>query len=125
MMDRMTNALQQALQEAQSKAVEQSNQFIEPLHILNALIEPQGNLLRLAGVDVNTLRQKVAEKLKTLPQVSGAAAGDVKISNKTAQVLNLMDKQSKEMGDSYIASELFFLALLEIADIAASFSSFA
>jgi len=61
----------------------------------------------------------VAEKLKTLPQVSGAAAGDVKISNKTAQVLNLMDKQSKEMGDSYIASELFFLALLEIADIAA------
>ncbi len=119
MMDRMTNALQQALQAAQSKAVENSNQFIEPLHILDALIEPQGNLLRLAGVDVNTLRQKVAEKLKTLPQVSGAAAGDVKISNKTAQVLNLMDKQSKEMGDSYIASELFFLALLEIADIAA------
>ena len=119
MMDRMTNALQQALQEAQSKAVENSNQFIEPLHILEALIEPQGNLLRLAGVDVNTLRQKVGEKLKTLPQVSGAAAGDVKISNKTAQVLNLMDKQSKEMGDSYIASELFFLALLEIADIAA------
>ncbi|SIO06701.1 ATP-dependent Clp protease ATP-binding subunit ClpB [Sulfurivirga caldicuralii] len=119
MMDRMTNALQQALQDAQSKAVENSNQFIEPLHILDALIEPQGNLLRLAGVDVNTLRQKVAEKLKTLPQVSGAAAGDVKISNKTAQVLNLMDKQSKEMGDSYIASELFFLALLEVADIAA------
>jgi ATP-dependent Clp protease ATP-binding subunit ClpB len=73
----------------------------------------------LAGIDIQTLREKVVEKLKTLPQVSGAAAGDVKISNKTAQVLNLMDKQSKEMGDSYIASELFFLALLEIADIAA------
>ncbi len=118
MMDRMTNQLQQALSEAQSKAVEQSNQFIEPLHMLNALLEPQGNLLRLAGVDVQGLKQKVAEKLKTLPQVSGAAAGDVKISNKTAQILNLMDKQSKELGDSYIASELFFPALLEIADIA-------
>lgn len=119
MMDRMTNQLQQALSEAQSKAVEQSNQFIEPLHILNALLEPQGNLLRLGGVDVQALKQKVAKKLKTLPQVSGAAAGDVKISNKTAQVLNLMDKQAKELGDSYIASELFFPALLEIADIAA------
>ena len=119
MMDRMTNTLQQALQEAQSKAVEQSNQFIEPLHLLAALIEPQANMLRLAGVDIQKLKQAVAEKLKTLPQVSGAAAGDVKISNKTAQVLNLMDKQSKELGDSYIASELFFLALLEIADLAA------
>ncbi|HIQ40363.1 MAG TPA: ATP-dependent chaperone ClpB [Sulfurivirga caldicuralii] len=119
MMDRMTNTLQQALADAQSKAVEQSNQFIEPLHILASLIEPQQNMLRLAGVDIQKLKQAVAEKLKTLPQVSGAAAGDVKLSNKAAQVLNLMDKQSKELGDSYIASELFFLALLEIADAAA------
>ena len=119
MMDRMTNTLQQALSEAQSKAVEQSNQFIEPLHLLAALIEPQANMLRLAGVDIQKLKEAVAEKLKTLPQVSGAAAADVKISNKTAQVLNLMDRQSKEMGDSYIASELFFPALLEIADLAA------
>ncbi len=118
MMDRMTNQLQQALSEAQSAAVERGNQFIEPLHVLSALLEPQGNLLRLAGVDVQALRRQVAEKLKALPQVSGAAAGDVKISNKTAQVLNLMDRQSKELGDSYIASELFFPALLEISDVA-------
>ena len=119
MMDRMTNQLQQALSEAQSRAVELGNQFIEPLHILSALLDHQGNLLRLAGVDVQSLRQQVEEKLKTLPQVSGAAAGDIKISNKTAQILNLMDRDARQRGDAYIASELFFPALLEVSDVAA------
>ena len=78
MMDKFTTQFQSALAQAQSLAVSNDNQFIEPLHILAALLPDQGHLLRLAGVDVNALNQAVQVKLKTLPQVSGTA-GDVQI----------------------------------------------
>ena len=117
MIDKFTHAFQKALADAQSLAVNQSNQFIEPLHILAALREPQAALLRLAGVDVVKLKQEVEKKLETLPKVSGA--GDVQISQQTNRVLMAMDKLAQEKGDAYIASELFFLALLDTNDVAA------
>lgn len=115
MMDKFTTQFQSALAQAQSLAVSNDNQFIEPLHILAALLPDQGHLLRLAGVDVNALNQAVQVKLKTLPQVSGTA-GDVQISRQTGAILNLMEKQAQKNKDAYISSELFFQAALESKD---------
>jgi ATP-dependent Clp protease ATP-binding subunit ClpB len=115
MMDKFTTQFQSALAQAQSLAVTNDNQFIEPLHLLAALLPDQGHLLRLAGVDVNALNQSVQAKLKTLPQVSGAS-GDVQISRQTGAILNLMEKQAQKNKDAYISSELFFQAALESKD---------
>ncbi len=115
MMDKFTTQFQSALAQAQSLAVSNDNQFIEPLHILAALLPDQGHLLRLAGVDVNALNQSAQAKLKTLPQVSGAG-GDVQISRQTGAILNLMEKQAQKNKDAYISSELFFQAALESKD---------
>ncbi|UQB43062.1 ATP-dependent chaperone ClpB [Thiomicrospira microaerophila] len=115
MMDKFTTQFQAVLAQAQSLANSQDNQFIEPMHILASLLPEQGHLLRLAGVDVNSLNQTLQTKLKTLPQVSGTG-GDVQISRQTGAILNLMEKQAQKNGDSYISSELFFKAALESKD---------
>jgi len=119
MMDKFTTQFQSVLGQAQSIAVGQDNQFIEPVHILAALVEEQSQLLQLAQINVAGLRQAVQQKLTTLPKVSGAA-GDVQLSQKSAQIINLMDKAAQKNGDAYIASELFFIAALESNDIVAS-----
>jgi len=118
MMDKFTTQFQSVLGKAQSIAVGQDNQFIEPVHILAALIEEQSQLLQLAQVNVSALRTAVQAKLQTQPKVSGSA-GDVQLSQKSAQILNLMDKAAQKQGDAYIASELFFVAALESNDTVA------
>ena len=118
MMDKFTSQFQSVLSKAQSIAVGQDNQFIEPVHILAALIEEQAQLLELAQINVANLRSAVQEKLKTQPKVSGTS-GDVQLSQKSAQLLNLMDKAAQKQGDAYIASELFFTAALESNDVVA------
>ena len=118
MMDKFTTQFQSVLSKAQSIAVGQDNQFIEPVHILAALLEEQSQLLQLAQVNVSALRTAVQAKLQTLPKVSGNA-GDVQLSQKSGQILNLMDKASQKQGDAYIASELFFVAALESSDTVA------
>ena len=119
MMDKFTTQFQSVLGQAQSIAVGQDNQYIEPVHILSALIEESGNLLQLSHVNVPLLKQSVAEKISSLPKVSGAG-GNVQLSQASASILNLMDKQAQKNGDAYIASELFYLALLESSDYAAT-----
>jgi len=118
-MDKFTTQFQTVLGQAQSLAVGNDNQFIEPIHILSALIDESGNLLQLANVNVPLLKQSLTEKVLSLPKVSGAG-GNVQLSQQSANVLNLMDKQAQKNGDSYIASELFYPALLETSDTAAS-----
>ena len=115
MMDKFTTQFQSALAQAQSLAVTNDNQFIEPIHILAAILPEQGHLLRLAGVDVNALNQAVQTKLKNLPQVSGTG-GDVQLSRQSGSILNLMEKQAQKNGDAYISSELFLQAALESKD---------
>ena len=115
MMDKFTTQFQSALTQAQSLAVSQDNQFIEPLHILASLSQEQAHLLRLAGVDVNALNLAVQNKLKTLPQVSGTG-GEVQLSRQSGAILNLMERQAQKNGDAYISSELFFQAALESKD---------
>ncbi|MDQ7016772.1 MAG: ATP-dependent chaperone ClpB [Gammaproteobacteria bacterium] len=120
--DKFTNNFQLALSDAQSLAVGQDHQFIEPLHLLQALLEQQNGtvvpLLRSAGVDLVLLKTQLNQALQRLPQVSGAA-GDLHISNDLSRLFNVMDKLAQRRGDDFISSELFLLAALEGGALAA------
>ncbi len=118
MMDKFTTQFQSILGEAQTLAISHDNQFIDPVHILSALVGEQSSLLQLAQVNVPLLSQSLAEKVTSLPKVSGGQ-GNVQLSQTSAGLLNLMEKQAQQRGDAYIASELFFVALLDSSDIAA------
>lgn len=114
--DKLTNQFQLALSEAQSKAIGQDNQFIEPVHVLSAMLEQAnsgvGHLLANSGVDLNQLNSQCRDLLARLPSVQGSA-GDVHPSNDLVRVFNLADKNAQKRGDDFISSELFVLALLE------------
>ncbi len=115
-MDKLTSKFQLALQEAQSLAVGRDHQFIEPEHVLLALLDQEGgtvrHLLTQADVNVAKLRSALGEALDRLPSVQGAP-GEVHVSNDLARVLNITDKLAQQRGDQYISSELFVLALVE------------
>jgi len=115
-MDKLTSSFQAALADAQSLAVGRDNQFIEPTHLLLAMLDAQGGgvrpLLIKAGVDVTRLRSLLSATLDGLPKVEGTA-GDVQVSNDLAKLLNVTDKLAQKRGDQYIASELFVLAAFE------------
>ncbi|NEX16631.1 MAG: ATP-dependent chaperone ClpB [Halochromatium sp.] len=115
-MDKLTSKFQMALADAQSLAVGRDNQFIEPVHLMVALLDQDGgtvrHLLAQADVSVNRLRSALGEALERLPQVSGAG-GDVTVSNALGKLLNLTDKLAQSRNDQYISSELFVLAALE------------
>ncbi|MGD8742910.1 MAG: ATP-dependent chaperone ClpB [Granulosicoccaceae bacterium] len=115
-MDKLTSKFQMALADAQSLAVGRDHQFIEPLHLMLALLDQEGgttrHLLTQAGVNVNLLRSQLGEGLDRLPQVQGAG-GDIHVSNELGRLLNLCDKFAQQRKDQYISSELFVLAALE------------
>ncbi len=115
-MDKLTNNFQLALSDAQSRAVGQDHQFIEPLHLMQVLLEqPQGTVLQLlknSGVDLTALKSSLAQALQRLSKVSGAG-GDVHVSNDLNRIFNLMDKLAQQRGDDFISSELFLLAALD------------
>ncbi|NKJ21443.1 ATP-dependent Clp protease ATP-binding subunit ClpB [Dyella sp. SG609] len=115
-MDKLTSRFQQALADAQSMAVGRDNNMLEPVHVMAALLDQQGDttapLLTQAQVNVPTLRQRVGEALDRLPRVKGDE-GNVHIGNDLTRLLNLTDKLAQQRGDQFIASELFVLAALE------------
>ena len=115
-MDKLTSKFQLALADAQSLAVGRDHQFIEPVHLMAALLEQDGGtapgLLSKAGVNLNLLRSRLGEALDRLSAVDGAG-GDVHISNDLGKLLNLTDKLAQKRGDAYISSELFILAALQ------------
>lgn len=115
-MDKLTNQLQSALADAQSLALGKDHNFIEPVHLLAALLEQQGGsvrpLLQKAGADIAGLGTAVAAAVDALPTVSGSS-GDIAISNDLGRVLNVTDKLAQQSGDAYISSELVLLAMLE------------
>jgi ATP-dependent Clp protease ATP-binding subunit ClpB len=116
-MDKLTNKFQMALADAQSLAVGRDNAYIEPVHVLLALLDQQGGsarpLLSAAGVDVNGLRAALGQALERLPQVQGASTGEVHLSADVARQLNIADKLAQQRKDQYISSELYLLAALE------------
>ncbi len=115
-MDRLTSKFQMALADAQSLAVGRDHQFIEPAHLLTALLDQEGgtvrHLLAQSDVNVNQLRSALGEALDRLPSVQGAA-GDVHISNELNRLLNQTDKLAQQRKDQYISSELYVLAAVE------------
>jgi len=115
-MDKLTSAFQSAFADAQSLAVGRDNQFIEPAHLLLAMIDASGGsvrpLLMKAGADVNRLRTQLMSVLDALPKVQGVA-GDVQVGNDLGRLLNVTDKLAQQRGDQYISSELFVLAAFE------------
>jgi ATP-dependent Clp protease ATP-binding subunit ClpB len=114
--DKLTTKFQQALQEAQSIAVGHDNQFIEPQHLLLALLEQEDgstvSLLQRAGVNVAGLKSALQKAIEALPQVQGTG-GEVQIGRDLANLLNLTDREAQKRGDPYIATEMFLLALTE------------
>ncbi len=116
-MDKLTSKFQLALADAQSLAVGREHQFIEPVHLLAALLEQDGGavagVLTKAGVNMNRLRSSLGQALDRVPSVQGGAAGEVHVSNDLSRLLNVTDKLAQERGDAYISSELFVLAALQ------------
>lgn len=115
-MDKLTSKFQAALADAQSLALGRDNGFIEPEHLMKALIEQQGGtckpLLIKAGVNLPQFKKLVDDALNRLAKVSGMG-GDIHVSNALGRLLNLTDKLAQQRQDDYISSELFVLAAMQ------------
>ncbi|MEZ5533395.1 MAG: ATP-dependent chaperone ClpB [Steroidobacteraceae bacterium] len=115
-MDKLTSKFQAALADAQSIALGADNGFIEPVHVLQALLDQQGGtvrpLLLKAGANVARLRADIGAAIERLPKVEGTP-GEIHVSNDLARLLNVTDKLAQKRGDQYISSELYVLAAFE------------
>src|SRR5688500_9102217 len=113
--DKFTTKLQEALAQAQSNALGQDHQYIEPQHLLAVLAEDAGiaGLLAKAGGNLAALKKGLAEQISRLPKVEGTP-GEVHISRDLASMLNVADKEAQKRGDQYIASEMFLLAAVPL-----------
>jgi len=114
--DKLTTKFQQALADAQSIAVRNDHPYIEPAHVLSALLADSesgaGSLLARAGVAINRLQPALDAIVKGLPQVKGGD-GNIQVSRDLQSVFTRVDKEAAKRGDTYIPSELFLLALSE------------
>jgi ATP-dependent Clp protease ATP-binding subunit ClpB len=112
--DKFTTKFQQAFADAQSLAVGADNQYIEPQHLLLALLnQPDGgtsSLLSRAGASVPALKSALSQAIERLPKVEGHG-GEVQISRELASLMNVTDREAQKHGDQFIASEMFLLAL--------------
>ena len=115
-LDKLTSKFQLALADAQSLAVGQDHQFIEPVHVMIALLDQQGGsvrgLLTKSGVNVNLLRSQMGDAIDRLPKVEGAG-GEVHIGTELSKLFNITDKLAQQRNDQYITSELFVIAAMD------------
>jgi len=114
-MERLTSKFQEAIGDAQSLAVGRDHQFIEPVHLILALLDQQGGSIRPlfthAGINISLLRSKLNELLDRQSSVEGSD-GDLHLSNALGKLLNVTDKLAQDRQDQFISSELFLLAVL-------------
>src|SRR5437773_1101537 len=114
--DKLTTKFQQALADAQSLALGHDAGFIEPQHLLAALLAQEdggtASLLARAGVAVPRLQTALKQAIERLPKVEGTG-GEIGLSRDLNNLLNLTDKEATKRGDQFIASELFLLALAD------------
>ena len=115
-MDKLTSKFQLAISDAQSLAVGRDHQFIEPVHLMSALLDQDGgtvnHLLMQSGINANVLRSQLGEALDRLSKIEDAS-GDVHLSNDLSRLLNLTDKLAQQRKDQFISSELFVLAAVD------------
>lgn len=115
-LDSFTSKFQSALSEAQSLALGRDHQYIEPVHLMTALLNQQGGSVRplfdQANINVNSLRSALSNAVDKLPRVEGTG-GDVQLGKSTVVLLNLCDKIAQKRKDDYITSEVFVLAALQ------------
>lgn len=114
--DRLTTQLQVSLSDAQSIAVGRDHNQIEPIHVLQSMLDQQGGsvrpLLKSAGFDLPGLRNELNKQLDNLPKIQ-SPDGDVKMSPQTGRLLNLADKYAQQIGDKFISSESLLLAAIQ------------
>ncbi|WP_337559320.1 ATP-dependent chaperone ClpB [Duodenibacillus massiliensis] len=114
--DRLTTKFQQALSEAQSIALAHDNQFIEPVHVLAAMLaDEEGgtvSLIERSGGNAQQVKREADAAIENLPKVSGTG-GDVQVSRDLGRALNLTEKEAMAHGDEFISSEMFLLALTD------------
>jgi len=114
--DKLTTKLQEALADAQSLAVGNDNQYIEPVHLLSALLNQDDggvrSLLQRAGVNAGALANALRNAIERLPKVSGTG-GDVQVGRDLVGLLNLADRESQRRGDQFLSSEMILLALVD------------
>ena len=115
-LDRFTSKFQLAISDAQSLALGRDHQYIEPVHLMTAMLNQQGGsvrpLLDQANINVNALRSALSQAIERLPRIEGIG-GDVQLSKDSGILLNLCDKIAQQRKDEYITSEIFVLAALE------------
>ncbi|WP_432454283.1 MULTISPECIES: ATP-dependent chaperone ClpB [unclassified Agarivorans] len=115
-LDRFTSKFQLAISDAQSLALGRDHQFIEPVHLMSAMLNQDAASLRPllaeAGIEGSALRSQLSQALEQLPRVEGTG-GDVQLSNQLVVLLNLCDKLAQKRKDKFISSEIFFLAVTE------------
>ena len=114
--DKLTTKLQQALADAQSIAAGQDNPYIEPQHLLLALLQQEdggtASLLQRAGANVPALIDALKKAIERLPKVEGTG-GEISVSRELVNLLNIGDKEAQKRGDQFIASEMFLLAAVQ------------
>jgi ATP-dependent Clp protease ATP-binding subunit ClpB len=111
--DKLTTKFQQALADAQSLAVGRDNPYIEPQHLLLALLDQQdggtASILSRAGVNTAALREALQQSVERLPKVEGTG-GEINLSRELTNLLNVADREAQKRGDQFIPSELFLVA---------------
>ncbi|MGY0399756.1 MAG: ATP-dependent chaperone ClpB, partial [Ostreibacterium sp.] len=114
--DKLTSRLQIALADAQSLALSNDHQFIEPVHLLYAMLTNDDGsvkpILTKVGVQIGRLQADIKALLDAIPHVSGDSEGEVHISQELTRLFNVTDKIANKRGDSYISTDLFLLALV-------------
>lgn len=120
--DKLTTKFQQALGEAQSLALAHDNQYIEPVHLLLAVMNDQegsaSSLIERSGGNAKRVRDEAQAAVERLPKVTDTS-GDVQVSRDLIRALNLTEKEAMQRGDQFISTEMFLLALAG-ADMEAS-----
>lgn len=120
-LNKLTSQFQNALAESQSLAIGQDNAFIEPIHLMSALLQQENGtvkpLLGKANVNLNQLPKDLDEAIARLPKVQTATPGEIYPSKDLVRLLNVCDKLAQQRNDEYLSSELFVLAAIDDKNI--------
>ncbi len=117
--DKFTNALQNAVQQAQTLAVTRDHTAIEPIHLLSVLLNEPSNahVYEQAGANLSQLKAEVQQSLNN-QAVIGTPTGDVNLSPNTAKILNLAERHAQKAGDQFLSTDWVLVALAETGDTA-------